>query len=193
MPGVLVLITGHSGVGKTTLADHLVSKFPDIARQFALASKLKDMTIRLFDVFEQQRIEMSDLEDRDKKERYRTYLQRIGTECCRGVFGDAFWCEQLGKSIEDVLAAHNIAIVSDIRYLNEHRWFVENFRDKAAMIFTIKVHRTGYPTSTSHSSEQDIPNITADFELHNDGSIEEYQHQVDRIVTMMLRDIIKNT
>ena len=55
---------------------------------------------KITDIFKDENISIGDLDDNNTKEKYRTYLQQIGTECCRNVFGDNFWCEMLDKEIK---------------------------------------------------------------------------------------------
>ena len=87
MSGIL-LVTGKTGAGKTTLISSLLADNNNFF-DFALADKLKELTFKLLKLFKVDIKELDDLYD-DKKYDYREYLQQIGTECCRNVFGDNF-------------------------------------------------------------------------------------------------------
>ena len=113
----IILVTGKTGAGKTTFADKLIIENPSF-KLFSLADKLKDLTFELLKLFKVGIKDISFLYT-DSKKNYRKYLQNIGTDCCRKVFGDDFWCEMLKPKIDKALKKNKNIVISDIRYRNE--------------------------------------------------------------------------
>lgn len=112
----VVVISGLAGSGKTTTANYIEQKYN--FKQLALGDKLKQLTFKLLKIFNIPINSIDDLYDPIKKQQYRTYLQLIGTECCRSVFNSDFWCDQLINEINkyDIIS---IKIVRDgIKIMN---------------------------------------------------------------------------
>ena len=140
-----ILITGHAGDGKTTLANRL-SDYYNI-NTYALADPLKKLTDNLFRLF--------CIDAPHLKEDMRPYYQYIGTELCRGTFGDDIWCETLDKKAS---ATNDTFIISDIRFLNEYTYFKNRYD-----VFVIRVYNPDAILRLNHVSEQEIEQIPNDF------------------------------
>ena len=162
MSGIL-LVTGKTGADKTTLISSLLADNHNFV-DFALADKLKELTFKLLKLFKVDIKELDDLYD-DNKYDYREYLQQIGTECCRNVFGDNFWCKLLDEDIEKALKDGKNVIISDIRYPNEINYFKNKYSNY--QVFTVKVVRKDSETN-DHSSEKEVDNIDANITIKND-------------------------
>jgi hypothetical protein len=99
--------------------------------------------------------------------KHRELLQWWGGEYRRSA-DPLYWVNKLAKRIED--EKPEIALVSDVRYLNEFSWIQEHGD-------CIRVDRPGLPSGT-HSSETELnilPNKSWDGILTNDGTLEEFQ------------------
>ena len=100
------------------------------------------------------------------KSRYRQYYQLIGTECCRKVFGNDFWCERADEYIQkkDVPTLHGMldyVIISDIRFQNEHKYFVDRYETITIMC---QPRNKGdvKDVNTKHASESEQTKIIPD-------------------------------
>ena len=87
----IILITGHAGEGKTTLANMLSNKLG--INTYALADTLKDMVDDVFVLFKTPKP--------DDKSKIRPYYQCFGTEICRKHMGDDIWCKLLNDKIKN--------------------------------------------------------------------------------------------
>ena len=115
--------------GKSTLSNYITTNYHNII-SYSLADKLKQITFELLQLFN---INISSIDDlyNENKEKYRKYLQTIGTEMFQSNFGKEFWCEQVIKQIQK-LPTHYTIIVDDIRFQHEIDFFKRNF-DKTSI------------------------------------------------------------
>lgn len=143
----LILITGHAGEGKTTLANK-ISQVMNI-NKYALADVLKNITNDLFTLFKVNKpINKSDI---------RPYYQQIGTEICRKHMGEDIWCKILDEKIKQ--DPNECCIISDIRFINEHKYFKTHYPNS----ITIRVFNPTITTIDTHQSESEICFIPYDF------------------------------
>ena len=166
------ILTGLAGSGKSTVAKYLEEHHN--IKEFALADKLKQLVFRLCKTFDVPINSVEDLYNVSTKNNYRKYLQQVGTECCRAVFGNNFWCDMLKKSIHDY---GKDVVISDIRFVNEYAYF----KDRAICI-KITGRQFDDPNIHKHASELEIMNIPCDYEIVNDGTLEELYAKVEDIL-----------
>jgi len=102
----------------------------------------------------------------------RGYLQRMGTEVGRDMFGEDFWVEQALR----VAGAYEQVVFSDVRYPNE----AERIRKKGGVLW--RVEREGIEKSDEHTSESLIETIKVDSVVKNNGTIEELFAKVDKLM-----------
>lgn len=154
-----IILIGNAGSGKSTVANYLVKKYG--FTEFALADKLKELTFKILRELQIKKIDsIEELYKVKSKNKFRRYLQIIGTECCRSVFGNDFWCEMLKKEI-DKCENDNI-VISDVRFCNEANYFKDDYvRWK---IEGTKFNNVNY----NHASEADINKIEFDIEINNE-------------------------
>lgn len=143
-----ILITGHAREGKSTLANELSEHYK--INQYALADPLKRLTDSLFQLF--------CIDPPHLKKDMRPYYQYIGTELCRGTFGENIWCETLDKKLT---SDDTIFIISDIRFVNEYEYFSKKYST-----FVIRVYNPDANLRLEHVSEQEIDLIPQNF-LYN--------------------------
>ena len=180
----IILVTGKSGSGKSTLSKYIVDNY-DSYIEVALADKLKQLTFKLLQLFNVKIDSIDDLYNVNTKNKYRKYLQNIGTECCRDVFGDDFWCDMLKLDL-----SKNI-IISDIRYANEMNYFMNKYSDHD--IISIKVVKKNSSTTfNNHSSELDIDQLQTDFTIENDFSDSFFKKIDDTLNDYLIRKLVNS-
>lgn len=118
MKPTVIALCGPAGSGKSTVADWLVEKHG--AQRYGFAHPLKEMVKRALD-FRDEQVWGTQAQKEAIDVRYghsaRWFLQRIGTEGCRAVFGEDFWTRQCIDSI--VRQNQPLVVVEDMRFLNE--------------------------------------------------------------------------
>ena len=180
----IILVTGKSGSGKSTLSKYIVDNY-DSYIEVALADKLKQLTFKLLQLFDVKIDSIDDLYNIETKNKYRKYLQNIGTECCRDVFGDDFWCDMLKLDL-----SKNI-IISDIRYANEMNYFMNKYSDHD--IISIKVVKKNSSTTfNNHSSELDIDQLQTDFTIENDFTDSFFKKIDDTLNDYLIRKLVNS-
>ena len=180
----IILVTGKSGSGKSTLSKYIVDNY-DSYIEVALADKLKQLTFKLLQLFNVKIDSMDDLYNIETKNKYRKYLQNIGTECCRDVFGDDFWCDMLKLDL-----SKNI-IISDIRYVNEMNYFMNKYSDHD--IISIKVVKKNSSTTfNNHSSELDTDQLQTDFTIENDFTDSFFKKIDDTLNDYLIRKLVNS-
>ena len=180
----IILVTGKSGSGKSTLSKYIVDNY-DSYIEVALADKLKQLTFKLLQLFNVKIDSIDDLYNVNTKNKYRKYLQNIGTECCRDVFGDDFWCDMLKLDL-----SKNI-IISDIRYANEMNYFMNKYSDHD--IISIKVVKKNSSTTfNNHSSELDTDQLQTDFTIENDFTDSFFKKIDDTLNDYLIRKLVNS-
>ena len=185
----LLLLSGNAEAGKSTMAKYLLNKYENYV-EYALSDKLKQLTFELLKLFDVSIDSIDDLYDVETKKKYRQYLQLIGTECCRKVFGDDFWCHILNKDIKKSIADGKNVIISDVRFLNEHNYFKWKYENKINVV-SIMIKRTDTNSLTSeqqlHSSESEVNNLNYDYKIDNNLT-EEFYSDIDKVITCIFKE-----
>ena len=172
----VILLSGVSKVGKTTLADHICARY-EWVKQYALGDKVKELTFKILKLFNMPIKSIDELYDVNQKEKWRKYLQQIATECCRSTFGNDFWAEILLKPITEDVANGCTVIISDVRFRNEQEYFTQHLRDMCPveLIYIERLEVMNEDTSSVHVSER-LDDIESNYRLLNNGiSLEQYK------------------
>ncbi len=107
----------------------------------------------------------------------REYLQRVGTEAGRDVFGDDFWVDMALPS--NFKHEGDLFVVTDMRFPNE----IERVIELGG--FTVRVNRFTETAHGGHASEQDIPDEQIDYELDNTGNLEDLRENIKIMLTKL--------
>ena len=148
---MIIGITGKAGVGKDTVADHLISQYGFV--KYSMAQPIKDL------LNARHGWSNADWQDREWKERPNVWAgigadgyymsprqcaQWLGTEAGRMVHGEDCWIKIARRKIEDMLPAS--VVISDIRFRNEAQFV----RDMGGVI--VRIDRDVAPVA-DHESE----------------------------------------
>lgn len=184
----LIALCGPAGSGKSTVATYLVEKYG--AKRYGFATPLKEMVKKAL-MFTDEQVYGTQEQKEAVDPRYghspRWFLQRIGTEGCRAVFGVDFWTNQTIDIIER--ESPYLAVIDDMRFENEaqavsafggHVWRLWPVTDSIAL------ERAA--AAGSHASEEQWKQLTADLEIQpQKRGIDELLKSVD--CAMALLDI----
>jgi len=115
-------LLGPAGSGKSTAAKYLAEKYT--CMRYSFADPLKHVAMRTLGfTYEQCYGTQAQKEAVDPRYGFspRWFLQKLGTEGCRGVFGDSFWTERTLDLIvrQQQAAGAHVAVIEDVRFVNE--------------------------------------------------------------------------
>lgn len=161
---VVVLIVGHAGAGKSTLAKVIESQ-SRMSRCLAFADKIKKAVSVIFDIprydLDEERVKKS--EEPLSGKTYREILQTLGTEWGRVCVDRDLWCKLTLKEVQDDVKSRTF-IIQDCRFPNE----VEIFKNSGLKCYVIKVDRDDADgQGMHHESEKYISTIKADLVYRN--------------------------
>jgi len=164
-------LSGKQGVGKSTIADHLIKHYG--FKRYSFAAKLKAICTEMFpDKMMQPKAE------------YRKLLQMVGTEWFRSVDSEV-WVKYLIRHV----SGENV-IVDDVRFKNE----ADALREAGFLV--VRVERDeelrgawGYNVEDSHSSETALDDYAFDYVLFNDGAYP-FSEAAERLYVWMVTQCV---
>lgn len=187
----MIGVAGFARSGKDTIAAFLVQEYG--FKRVAFADAMREMlyatnpiiTIREIDrngdVYISPIVErVRNLVDRlgwDKAKvaypEIRELLQRLGTEAGRKVLGDTVWTDALFYKAKQL---GGDIVVSDVRMEDECTAI------RAAGGKIIRVNRPGISSVNDHITDRRLPEAFVDYEVTNDGTIDELNEKIRKIV-----------
>ena len=105
----------------------------------------------------------------------RNFLQRLGTEVGRDMFGENFWISQALPPTYNHVG--KIVVVTDCRFENEVAWIKYHFK---GMIW--KVERPGLSEDDGHVSEANIDLDFIDLTINNNAGLDALRLQVENVL-----------
>lgn len=96
----------------------------------------------------------------------RTFLQRLGTEAGRDMWGPDFWVAQMERRLNAVTA--DVVVIGDLRFDNEAEWV----REVGGEVWEVQRPGLAATAESSHASESGIQPTLVDRVLVNGGSLE---------------------
>lgn len=174
----IIGFTGKAGAGKDTLAA-CAARFDYI--RYSLADPIKDLLNARFDW------DQTWWDDRDWKEnaRYggfspRSWAQWLGTEVGRHLAGEDVWVDALlAKAAANGHAKR--CVIPDVRFNNE----AKKIQDMGGIV--VYVDRYTAPVAR-HVSERGVDDLYIDYEINNNGSVEESDLQLRQILERWEKD-----
>lgn len=177
-------ILGRKGAGKDTIADHMIKKHN--FRKMAFAQPLKDACRVLFNFNEEQLYgNLKESIDPNWGTSPRTVLQWLGTDVIRNnikeiipEINDNFWVNLMSIKYKQLVLENDCVnvVVSDVRFKNE----IDEIHKLGGVI--IKIVRPTINNVDTHESEKNIDILCGDYEIINDGTLEELYNKTDNII-----------
>lgn len=198
---IVIGITGLAHSGKDTSADYIISSLRERYNviKVGLADQLKIICQHLIKLFYNIEIPIEDFYDIHKKEqvredlpkfagqsfKIRTILQMVGTEIFRDLISEEVWCQYLK---EHCLKHDQVVVISDIRMLNELQYFRQMERGgELSRFICLRVRRERRDGLTGgnaqHKTETGINTLPVDYEIDNNGTLEELYKKIDTIIS----------
>lgn len=195
---MLIGLVGLAQSGKDTAAAHLVER-GDFVR-VAFADPLREMLYALnpivsFDGFEPvvypvrlvETVDQCGWDEAKQIPEVRGLLQRLGTEAMRAQ-DPYFWIRRAGDNIHEARRAGKHVVVTDVRFINEADFIVEN----GGHIIEVFRGTAGLSGETAkHKSETEMTEwLDNNFAwyLRNEGTVEEFWAVLDTIVAFIEED-----
>lgn len=170
MNQIMIGLAGKKFAGKDTAAQALVGFMP-----FKCASTLKEMTrtfLRKQGVSEEmiERLVEGDLKEVEvpwfgELKTSRAFQQKLGTEFGRNLLGVNVWI----NNELNACAKLPRVVFTDVRFHNE----CDAIKNAGGFVIRIKSKRSPTNEYSAHASEKEIDELRVNFEIDNDGTIEE--------------------
>lgn len=150
----VILISGKQGAGKTTLADHLVTVYPNSIR-LSFADPMRSLISGMLASAKEIGLDLPE------KPPMRSLLQFLGTEWGRKEIEDLIWVNYAKKrTLSDKYTTY---IIDDTRFKNEFDAFPNAIRIRLACPEAIRKQRAKSWGNPYHLSEIDLDSYTDHF------------------------------
>lgn len=114
----------------------------------------------------------------------REFLQFYGTEGHRDVFGPDFWVEVTERKLNEAAGSIAVAFITDPRFIQEsdmiHRYDGEVW----------EIVRPGEVAVEAHASESGLPEGAIEFQIRNDGTLEDLRSVVRSVCQSNLEGVL---
>lgn len=174
----IVLISGKARAGKDTTANYMKQYFE---------SKGKKVIVLAFAYYLKEYVKNITGWDGKEETKPRSDLQYIGTDLIRNQIDKDLFVNRIIEDIKVYGHFFDIVILDDTRMLNE----IENIKDVFDNVITINVVRPNFVSELNekqkaHATENELNGYNFDFEIINDGSLEDLETKVLEIGSEIL-------
>lgn len=199
---MLVGICGFQSSGKDTIADYLIKDHGFI--RFSFASALKDVISIMFG-WPRDKLEGLTKEDREWREQVdpwwsktlqipklspRYVMQYFATDLFRNHFHQDIWVKIIENKLNEFLDKPNINIViSDCRFENEINMIlrkggkiIQVYRNPPCWFYNYRKGEHPEEVKIIHISELEWIRCYRDYDIDNNGTIEDLKHQIKYII-----------
>ncbi len=169
---MIIGICGKKFHGKSTIAKYFVDRgFIELT----FAESLKKICKEIFNLSDEQLYgNLKEEIDIYWNMTPRQILQKVGTDLFRVHFDNDIWVKSIDKKIQLYKDTHNI-VISDVRFLNEYNLI------KSYDGIIINVVRD-INTQDMHISENSLSDIVFDYNIDNNGSIDDLYIKLKMII-----------
>lgn len=199
---MLIGICGFKSSGKDTIADYLVKEYGFIRLSFA--SVLKDIVSIMFN-WPRDKLEGLTKEDREWREQVdywwsrtlkmpqltpRYVMQYFATDLFRDKFHPDIWVKIVENKLNNIINNPNTNIViSDCRFENEINMIlrlggkiIQVHRNVPKWFHKYRDGEDRYEIDMLHRSEIEWIRCYRDYDIENDGSVEDLEHKIKYII-----------
>lgn len=176
----IIALSGRIGSGKTTCAS-ILERRGDGAAVLAFADPLKLAAQALCDFSHEQLWgDAKEAVDAFWGFTPRYFLQRLGTEGLRELFGTDFFVRRMRQALLKAEACRcDLAVIHDCRFIEEYQEMIK----MGAVV--VHVRRGPDPTTEElaklHASERGFPVREGDYVIRNDGTLEDLERELVRV------------
>lgn len=199
---MIIGICGFQSSGKDTIAEYLIKEYGFI--RFSFASALKDIISIIFG-WPRDKLEGLTKEDREWREKVdywwshtlkmpqltpRYVMQYFATDLFRNKFHPDIWVKIVENKLNDIIDKPNTKIViSDCRFENEINMIlrldgkiIQVYRDPPYWFYKYRQGENPNEVRYIHRSEIEWIRCYRDYDIDNDGTIEDLQHKIKYIM-----------
>lgn len=184
---MLVGVSGYARAGKDSFGDALAAQFGFVKASFAAPMKQMaealdpivglslpgDDLLRLNDLLRHGGWEFAKTHPE-----VREFLQRLGTEGGRKIFGEDFWVNHTLSQYDDVPLLR--VAICDVRFRNEAR----AIEKRGGTV--VRIVRPGCEAPNDHQSEHDLDGCTFDAVIENDGTLDDLEEKAKDYFSALL-------
>lgn len=191
MKPLLIGLHGRARTGKDTAARYLAAQFA--LYSYAFADPIKAAITQLFSLSHahiEGNLKEALLPGVGKSPRQ--LMQLLGTEWGREQVHPELWLLLAAQNIayqQEVDQSHyNGVVIRDVRFENEAAWI----RSQGGHV--VHILRPNAEVVAAHSSESGIAIHDNDFLVHNEGTVEQFHRQLDRMMDVLrLVHVVRHT
>ena len=182
----LILISGHAGVGKTTLANYIIEYIKEnysylLVVKESFARGVKDTAKQGFNW------------DGEKDQKGRKLLQDVGR--AGREYNIDLWATQTRNRIWTLPVFPNLVIIDDWRFPNEVDYFnrVRFFNFKANNVYAVRIEAPQREILKDTPEYFDVSETSLDnynrynYIINNSGSLEELKNNAGKIIELLIR------
>lgn len=179
MSDILIGVTGFAQVGKDSITNYLVENYGFVRVGFADEVRrclyILNPYIKDAEQFLRELVDEIGWEYAKKYEEVRGLLQRMGTDVGREIFGESVWIVKAESKLEGL----GRVVISDVRFENEAEFVRWADFNKTAVI---RASRPEILSINDHVSDKGLSSEYWDYELINDGSLEDLYKKIDQLM-----------
>lgn len=186
----IIGISGFARAGKDSFGDALVKHYEFEKVSFATPMKRMaeaidpilgtrtswgcEVTYRLSDLLQEGGWEQAKADPE-----VREFLQRLGTEAGREIFGEDFWVDHALRAYDESRGLTRV-VVCDVRFRNE----VDAIRQRGGEV--LRIRRPGFDAPNGHRSEQELADFRHDLYINNDGTLADLEEKAHEYFSLLL-------
>jgi len=180
----IIAVCGYKRSGKDTIAEYLTKNYN--YNHYKITDKLRKVVQLLFNLNDNDYEKNKEENDDRWNTTPRKMMQFIGTEVFQYKIqelipniGRNFWIKSLlsDELLDNIKNNNHKIVISDLRFLHEY----ENLKQLKIPLVVIKVTNDRNKNIDNHISETEHLKIPIDYEIENNGTIEDLYNNIDSL------------